>query len=142
MDNTLTVFTSDHGEALGEHEYYFDHGRFSFQSCLAVPLILHFPGVIPPGVEPNPVVRDDFQDRVFSSGLAANLFFTTAAIGAATSVLLFVMEWLYGGLMETFWNGQTIGKRVMGVRVVWRYSSSPSTTFFWPPSITSARATR
>ena len=33
-------------------------------------------------------------------------------------LLLFVMEWLYGGLLETFWNGQTIGKRVMGIRVL------------------------
>lgn len=33
-------------------------------------------------------------------------------------LLLFVMEWLYGGLLETFWNGQTVGKRVMGIRVL------------------------
>ena len=33
-------------------------------------------------------------------------------------LLMFVMEWLYGGLLETFWNGQTLGKRVMGIRVL------------------------
>jgi len=33
-------------------------------------------------------------------------------------LLLFVMEWLYGGLLETFWNGQTVGKRVMRIRVL------------------------
>jgi uncharacterized RDD family membrane protein YckC len=30
----------------------------------------------------------------------------------------FVLEWFYGGFFETFWNGQTPGKRVMSVRVV------------------------
>ncbi len=50
MRRTLTVFTSDHGESLGEHAYYFDHGRFSFQTCLRVPLIFHYPGVLPAGV--------------------------------------------------------------------------------------------
>jgi arylsulfatase A-like enzyme len=52
---TLTAFTSDHGESLGEHGYYFDHGRFSFQTCLRVPLILHYPGAIEPRVDQQPV---------------------------------------------------------------------------------------
>lgn len=33
-------------------------------------------------------------------------------------ILIFVMEWLYGGVLETYWNGQTVGKRVMGIRVL------------------------
>ncbi|MDX1501490.1 MAG: sulfatase [Thermoanaerobaculia bacterium] len=55
LDNTLTVLTSDHGESLGEHYYMFDHGRFSFQTCLRVPLIFHFPGVLSPAVVKEPV---------------------------------------------------------------------------------------
>ena len=55
MDDTLTVITSDHGESLGEHQYYFDHGRFSFQTCLRVPLIFHQPGVLEPRVDGAPV---------------------------------------------------------------------------------------
>ena len=30
----------------------------------------------------------------------------------------FVVGWFYGGLFETFWNGQTPGKRLMGLRVL------------------------
>ncbi|MCE9555569.1 MAG: RDD family protein [Planctomycetes bacterium] len=30
----------------------------------------------------------------------------------------FVLAWFYGGLMETYWNGQTVGKRAMGMRVL------------------------
>jgi arylsulfatase A-like enzyme len=59
MDNTLTVFSSDHGESLGEHYYYFDHGRFGFQSCANVPLFFHFPGVIEPRVITDPVMMID-----------------------------------------------------------------------------------
>lgn len=54
MDNTLTVFTADHGESLGEHRYFFDHGRFGFESGLHVPLIFHFPGRIEPRVDLEP----------------------------------------------------------------------------------------
>jgi len=54
MQDTLTIVTSDHGESLGEHEYYFDHGRFSFQTCLRVPLIFHQPGVLDPRVDNSP----------------------------------------------------------------------------------------
>jgi arylsulfatase A-like enzyme len=55
MADTMTAFTSDHGESLGEHHYFFDHGRFAFQTCLHVPFVLHWPGRIEPKVERDPV---------------------------------------------------------------------------------------
>jgi len=55
LQKTLTAFTADHGESLGDHGYYFDHGRFGFQTCLHVPLILHYPGVLGPRVDKDPV---------------------------------------------------------------------------------------
>lgn len=55
LEATLTAFTSDHGESLGEHGYYFNHGRFGFQTCLHVPLILHWPGRLKPAVDEAPV---------------------------------------------------------------------------------------
>jgi uncharacterized RDD family membrane protein YckC len=40
-------------------------------------------------------------------------------VGVAAGLLLaFLLAWFYGGLFETFWNGQTPGKRCMGIRVV------------------------
>ncbi|MEM7481021.1 MAG: sulfatase [Acidobacteriota bacterium] len=53
-ERTMTVFTSDHGESLGEHRYYFDHGRFGFQTCVRVPFIVHYPGVLAPRVDEAP----------------------------------------------------------------------------------------
>jgi arylsulfatase A-like enzyme len=55
LERTLVAVTADHGESLGEHHYYFDHGRFSFQTCLRVPLILHYPEVLAPRVDAAPV---------------------------------------------------------------------------------------
>jgi arylsulfatase A-like enzyme len=42
--NTMVVVTSDHGESLGEHGYYFDHGEDLFDPSLRVPLIVRVPG--------------------------------------------------------------------------------------------------
>lgn len=33
-------------------------------------------------------------------------------------VCYFLASWFYGGLFETFWNGQTPGKRLLGLRVL------------------------
>jgi arylsulfatase A-like enzyme len=41
---TAIVLTSDHGESLGEHDYYFDHGEDLFDPCLAIPFIVAMPG--------------------------------------------------------------------------------------------------
>jgi arylsulfatase A-like enzyme len=44
-DRTLVVVTSDHGESLGEHGYYFDHGEDLFDPSMRIPLIVAGPGV-------------------------------------------------------------------------------------------------
>jgi hypothetical protein len=41
----------------------------------------------------------------------------SSMIGLAL-VALFLMQWGYGAVLETFWNGQTIGKRALGLRVL------------------------
>jgi len=43
-DNTLTIFTGDHGESLGQHEES-THGYFGYNSTIWVPLIISFPGI-------------------------------------------------------------------------------------------------
>jgi uncharacterized RDD family membrane protein YckC len=37
---------------------------------------------------------------------------------AVLLVAWFVMEWLYGGIFETYFNGQTPGKRLVGIRTL------------------------
>lgn len=42
--DTVVVLTADHGEELGEHNHFFDHGPLTFQSSTRVPLIVRVPG--------------------------------------------------------------------------------------------------
>jgi uncharacterized RDD family membrane protein YckC len=72
-----------------------------------------------------PAYAIDFVIRAIAVGIA--MLVLTTAFGVVGLVeagygvglaLAFVLEWFYGGLFETFWNGQTPGKRLMGIRVV------------------------
>ncbi len=42
---TLVVVASDHGESLGEHGYFFDHGENLFDPSLRIPLLIAGPGI-------------------------------------------------------------------------------------------------
>jgi len=42
-DRALVVATSDHGESLGEHGWYFCHGNLVYQEQARVPLLVKFP---------------------------------------------------------------------------------------------------
>jgi arylsulfatase len=44
-DRIVFVLTADHGESLGEHDYYFQHGWFTYQDSVHVPLIVRAPGL-------------------------------------------------------------------------------------------------
>ncbi len=43
-EETLVVFTADHGETFWEHADYFDHGLFLFDTNVRIPLIMSWPG--------------------------------------------------------------------------------------------------
>ncbi|MEZ5979204.1 MAG: sulfatase [Planctomycetota bacterium] len=43
LDSSIVVLSADHGEAVGEHDYYFDHGTL-YDEVARVPLIVHLPG--------------------------------------------------------------------------------------------------
>ena len=57
LDKTLIVLTSDHGEGLGSHGYWFDHGTYLFDEELHVPLIVRLPRSAHAGVRVKPQVR-------------------------------------------------------------------------------------
>ncbi len=44
LDDALVLFTSDHGESMGEHDHWFCHGENVFREQVSVPLILSAPG--------------------------------------------------------------------------------------------------
>jgi arylsulfatase A-like enzyme len=46
-ERTLIVFTADHGESLGEHNYYYEHGLHPYEPSARIPLIVAAAGVVP-----------------------------------------------------------------------------------------------
>jgi len=44
FSNSLIIFTADHGEGMGDHDYYFDHPAFLYNGLIHVPLVIRFPG--------------------------------------------------------------------------------------------------
>ncbi|MEX1026109.1 MAG: sulfatase [Planctomycetota bacterium] len=42
-DDTIVVVTADHGESLGEHAYWFEHGLHAYEATCHVPLMLRVP---------------------------------------------------------------------------------------------------
>jgi arylsulfatase A-like enzyme len=55
--NTALVLFSDHGEAFGEHKFYF-HGQALYEEVLRVPLIVHVPGMAPRVVQSTAALID------------------------------------------------------------------------------------
>jgi arylsulfatase A-like enzyme len=49
LDSTLILLTSDHGESLGEHDYFFEHGAYLYDETVRVPLIVSGPAFVHPG---------------------------------------------------------------------------------------------
>ncbi|MFQ5870526.1 MAG: sulfatase, partial [Candidatus Zixiibacteriota bacterium] len=55
LSKTLIVFSSDHGESLGDHYYYVGHERLVYNASVAVPLVIRFPDRRYTGVVKDPV---------------------------------------------------------------------------------------
>jgi arylsulfatase A-like enzyme len=52
LDEAIVVFTADHGQSFGEHDYggkEGGHGRRVYQSTMAAPLVISAPGLVRPG---------------------------------------------------------------------------------------------
>ncbi len=47
----IVALTADHGESLGEHDYYLEHGKLPYQPTARVPLVLVAEGRLPAGTE-------------------------------------------------------------------------------------------
>ena len=46
-DDAFVVFAADHGEAMGEHDYWFAHGHHVTDELVRVPLLIRPPGAAP-----------------------------------------------------------------------------------------------
>lgn len=56
---------------------------------------------------------------LFATALCSGLVpFVAPVTVPAFLILFFIVTWFYGGLFEAYWNGQTPGKRLLGIRVL------------------------
>lgn len=69
LDDSLFVFTADHGEALGEHDYWFCHGETVYREIVRVPLLIRWPG----GVAPEQIAREGTDEIRRCLQLASHL---------------------------------------------------------------------
>jgi arylsulfatase len=67
-ESTLILVTSDHGESLGEHLYWFEHGTYAYEATCRVPLIVRPPDVwhdrAAPGVRDGNVSLADLRETI------------------------------------------------------------------------------
>ena len=56
-DNTIIVFTADHGHSLGEHDYWYHHGEFLYDASMSIPLLIKAPGQLEAGAVVEDQVR-------------------------------------------------------------------------------------
>jgi arylsulfatase A-like enzyme len=56
-DDTLLIITADHGESLGEHNFYYDHSEFLYEQLIRVPLIMRYPPLLPR----NKIINEQVQ---------------------------------------------------------------------------------
>jgi hypothetical protein len=71
LENAYIVFTSDHGENLGEAGLYFEHGPSVHDASLRVPLIVAGPDITP-GRDARPIPLQDLAPTLLSlAGVSA-----------------------------------------------------------------------
>ena len=65
-EDTLVVFTSDHGEEMYDRHHYFYHANSVYEGVLHVPMMMRLPGTIPKGVrEATLVEASDVAPTIF-----------------------------------------------------------------------------
>ncbi len=68
FENSLVVFTSDHGEGMGEHDYYFAHDELVYNALIHVPLMVRLPGKASAGREiRSPVAHVDVLPTILDT---------------------------------------------------------------------------
>lgn len=84
-DDAVIAFTSDHGESLGEHDYWFAHGEYLYDTTLHVPLMVRAAGLVPSGTRVSGIVRlEDLMPTLLElAGQAVPADLDGASIAAA-----------------------------------------------------------
>ena len=70
LQNTIVVFTADHGQEIGEHGIY-GHSKSLYRPEIQVPLVLWKPGLVPASIRvPTPVTTADISATILDLAAA------------------------------------------------------------------------
>jgi arylsulfatase A-like enzyme len=132
LDDALVVVTSDHGEELGEHDVFFDHGSTLYDTELRVPLIVKWPkaSAIPAGLHvPTQVRSIDVAPTVCElagvtpsftmSGKSLVELVAPSAIAAHDDRPAYSFSDLPGNMSDYELDGRAISLRQAGRKLIW-----------------------
>ncbi len=128
LERTLVVLTSDHGEGLGAHGYYFDHGTFLYDEELSVPLILRLPGRLPAGarvgaqarvVDLAPTILGLLDQEPLLACTGSSLLPLIDSAPAAPPRPSFALSELAGDVSGFGVEGRRLSLRAGGRKLIW-----------------------
>lgn len=131
LERTLVILTSDHGEGLGTHGYWFDHGSFLYDEELHVPLILRFPDAKYAGARVKeqvrlldlaPTVLDFLGLREALPTTGASLINIASGAPDETDRSSYALSDLAGDVSGFAVDGQRMSLRTRGHKVIWTSS--------------------
>lgn len=119
---TLVIVSADHGESLGEHDYFFEHGDLGTQEEIHIPLILRLPGVLPAGTRVSATERSiDVAPTVLDLlGLPPEPSFRGLSLAAMAEGGANVDRPCYGETGESF-HPENKRREIPGVKGKWRW---------------------
>jgi arylsulfatase A-like enzyme len=131
LDRTLVVLTSDHGEGLGSHGYWFDHGAFLFDEELHVPLVMRLPRAEHSGLRVKnqvrlldlaPTVLDVLGQPSAMKTSGASLMPLVTGAGDSIERPSFALSWMDGSVSGFDMDGQRQSLRLHGHKAIWTSS--------------------
>jgi arylsulfatase A-like enzyme len=132
-ENTLIVWTSDHGETLDEHGCYFDHHGL-YEPTLRVPLILSHPGKLPEGKVVDAItLHQDLMPTVLEhAGLAESI----PALGMEGQSVLPLISGEVPALRSEFYITECTWMRKRGWRTPeWKFIEALEPDFHGKPQV-------
>jgi arylsulfatase A-like enzyme len=87
LEDTVVAVVGDHGESLGDHDYYFEHGRFPYDDCARVPLLIR---------PPRGVSRREIAEPVATFRLAPTLLEMAGVAAPPEMEATTLLPWLRG----------------------------------------------
>jgi arylsulfatase A-like enzyme len=131
LAKTLVIVTADHGEGMGEHGYWFDHGSYLYDEELRVPLIVRMPGAQSAGMrianqvrllDIAPTVLDVVGDKSERELSGASLLPLLQGRSDANDRPSFAVSDIAGDVTGFDIDGRRAALRVRGKKVIWSSS--------------------